>query len=122
MTRVLVIDDERSICKLLSQVLTNAGYGVESVANGSEGLQQFQNKVYDVVITDIKMHEIGGIELVNHIRKSDRPQTPVIAISGTPWTAEKGDFNKILPKPFSIKSLVNTVRSFDPPIYSTEGS
>ena len=119
--RVLVIDDERSICKLLNQVLTNAGYGVESVANGSEGLQQFQNKVYDVVITDIKMNGIGGIEVVNHIRKSDRPQTPVIAISGTPWTAEKGDFNKILPKPFLIKSLVNTVRSFDPHIYSTEG-
>ena len=57
------------------------------------------------------MPGLDGKEVIDHIRKSDRASTPVIAISGGPVELEKADYNVFVSKPFSISELVKSVRS-----------
>jgi len=109
MCTVLVIDDEETIVELLKSALTKFGYHVKTAADGREGIQTFENEFVDIVITDICMPDIGGKEVARHIRNSRRKTTPVVAISGTPWLFEDGDFDMVLAKPFHLKALYETV-------------
>ena len=110
MGTILVIDDEEAILKMLSLVLTKFGYHVVIAADGKEGIQQFENGNFDLVITDIFMPEMDGNHVADHIRHSDRYFTPIIGISGTPWLGDDGSFSMVLPKPFSIKRLIESVK------------
>ena len=109
MCTVLVIDDERPILNLLQMALTQHGYYVQTAANGREGIQKFDDEFIDIVITDIRMPGVDGREVACHIRNSSRNTTPIIAISGTPWLLEDGEFDKVLTKPFSLQTLYDTV-------------
>ena len=111
MCSVLVIDDEKGILQIIRQALTRFGHQVETAADGQEGIQKFDDGSYDIVITDIRMPGIDGNGVIEHIRKSDKQSIPVIAISGTPWLQRNKDFDMILPKPFPLTKLVNSVRS-----------
>lgn len=111
MLNVLVIDDEQSLLKLFNKILKNAGFRVETAINGYEGLEKFHAKHFDIVIADILMPGMQGNDVVNHIRNSQRPSTPVIGISGTPWKLSKHDFDSILPKPFSPGTLLSTIKT-----------
>ncbi|MGA7143079.1 MAG: hypothetical protein WBY47_01135 [Desulfobacterales bacterium] len=55
------------------------------------------------------MPEIDYREVVKHIRNSDRPHTPIIGCSGTPWLLEEGEFDTVLLKPFPLEDLVHAV-------------
>lgn len=114
MSTILVIDDEKGILQIIRQTLTRFGHNVETAEDGVEGIQKFDGGNFDVVITDILMPGIDGNGVVQHIRKSDRQFIPVIAISGTPWQLESNDFDMVLPKPFPLKKLVDSIRSFTP--------
>ena len=120
MSKVLVIDDERSIAELLCQALTLVGYNVTTASGGAEGIEIFDKDLFDLVITDIRMPGINGIGVVNHIRKSDRPHTPIIGISGTPWLLEENGFNSTLNKPFTITTLKKTVTELAPVAFDNE--
>jgi len=109
MCNVLVIDDEHMISEMLRQVLTFSGYDVETASGGHEGLQLFEKGLFDVVITDILMPDLDGHDVARHIRNSKRPHTPIIAISGTPWLLDGDEFDSTIPKPFEIKTLLNTI-------------
>ena len=109
MCTVLVIDDEQTILSLLQQVLTQFGYNVETATDGREGIQKFDKKFIDIVITDICMPNIDGKEVARHVRNSSRKTTPVVAISGTPWLLGDNDFDKVLAKPFPLKDLHDTI-------------
>jgi len=109
MCNVLVIDDEKMISDMLQQALTQFGYSVETAPDGREGLQIYENGDFNLVITDICMPDIDGHDVVRHIRNSDRPNTPVIGMSGTPWLMNGNGFDYTFPKPFEIKTLINTV-------------
>jgi two-component system, OmpR family, response regulator VanR len=112
MSAILVIDDEKGIQQLIRQALTHFGHHVETAADGLEGIQKFDDGNFDIVITDICMPGIDGNGVAAHIRKSDRQSIPVIAISGTPWELEPDNFDFVLPKPFPLKNLVESIRSF----------
>ncbi|MFO7556058.1 MAG: response regulator [Desulfobacterales bacterium] len=84
MNRILVIDDEKAILDVVRIVLSRAGLKVEIALDGREGIQKFDTGRFDLVITDILMPVIDGREVVDHIRNSDRPCTPIIGMSGTP--------------------------------------
>lgn len=112
MSSILVIDDERGILQIIHQTLTRFGHNVETAADGKEGIQKFDDGNFDVVITDLLMPGIDGNGVVQHIRKSHRQSIPVIAISGTPWQLESKEFDMVLPKPFPLKELVDSIRSF----------
>lgn len=109
MRNILVIDDEKSILNLIQYALLQAGFEAETAPGGREGIQKFENGHYDLVITDIRMPDVDGKDVVNHIRNSDRPQTPIIGCSGTPWLLEDSEFDTVFEKPFRLKELVNSV-------------
>lgn len=111
MYNVLVIDDERMILSLVEQILHRMDYSVETADNGKAGIDKFDTGHYDLVITDICMPESDGTRVVDHIRNSSRHQTPVIGMSGTPWKLANHMFDRVLPKPFQISSLVETAKS-----------
>ncbi len=112
MSTILVIDDEKGILQLIYQALTRFGHKVETAVNGQEGIEKFDGGNFDIVITDIRMPGIDGNGVVKHIRNSNRQFIPVIAISGTPWQSEAKNFDMILPKPFPLRKLVESIRSF----------
>jgi DNA-binding response OmpR family regulator len=110
MRNILVIDDERPILKLIQYALSQAGFDAEVAPGGREGIQKFEDGSYDVVITDIRMPGVDGRDVVNHIRNSNRPQTPIIGCSGTPWLLEDSTFDTVFEKPFKLKELVHSVQ------------
>jgi CheY-like chemotaxis protein len=112
MSTILVIDDEKGILQLIYQALTRFGYKVETAVNGQEGIKKFDGGHFDMVITDIRMPGVDGNGVAKHIRNSNRQSIPVIAISGTPWQSEAKNFDMILPKPFPLNKLVDSIRSF----------
>ena len=112
MSTILVIDDEKGILQLIRQALTRFGHKVETAVNGQEGIEKFDDGNFDIVITDIRMPGVDGNGVVKHIRNSDRQSIPVIAISGTPWQSEANNFDMVLPKPFALKTLVDSIGSF----------
>ena len=112
MGRVLAIDDEKAILDMLKRALDLFGFNVEIASSGEEGIEKFDNEPFDVVVTDILMPGVDGISVLNYIRKSARAETPVIGISGTPWLLQNESFDLVLDKPFSIKSLIDSVKQF----------
>ena len=111
MCTILVIDDETGILQIIRQVLTKCGYSVETAADGREGIRKFDDGSFDIVITDIRMPGLDGNGVDEHIRRSDRQSIPVIAISATPWLMENNHFDQVLPKPFPLQDLVETIHS-----------
>jgi CheY-like chemotaxis protein len=110
MNKILVIDDEQQILDLVWKVLSKYGFNVEIASGGKEGLDKFDDGAFDLVITDIRMNGIDGKQVLNHIRNSNKPETPVIGFSGTPWLLENGNFDIVLTKPFFIKDIVHAVQ------------
>ncbi len=110
MNHILVIDDEKAILNVVQTALSRAGFKVEIALDGQKGIQKFDSGQFDLVITDILMPGIDGRDVVKHIRNSDRPYTPIIGFSGTPWLFEKNQFDAFFTKPFPLEDLVNSVQ------------
>lgn len=109
MYRILVIDDEKTILSAIKIGLSRAGFEVEIASGGQEGIQKFNSGRFDLVITDLRMPGLDGRDVVDHIRKSDKPCTPIIGISGTPWLLENIRVNAVFAKPFSFKDIVDSI-------------
>lgn len=117
--RVLVVDDEPSICAVISQVLVDDGFEVTCVGSGEEALAQFQAKPYPVVITDVVMPGMDGMELLRQI-KDLLPETEVIIMTSqidlnpSIKALRAGAFD-YLPKPFDDIDIISLVteRAFD---------
>jgi DNA-binding response OmpR family regulator len=81
MAKILVIDDDRSMCRLIARILSTAGHDVHKAANGREGISLFGTEQPTLVITDIVMPDTEGMETIVTLRKSD-PNLRILAISG----------------------------------------
>ena len=81
MHSVLIIEDDEFVKNMLKQTFDRAGYDVATASNGRIGIQLYQSKPFDVVITDLIMPDMEGIETITQLRKID-PGVKVIAISG----------------------------------------
>lgn len=106
---VLVIDDEKMVRDLLAQALSRLNFTVDTADNAVGGIAKFDRGTYDLVITDVRMPGVDGHTVVSHIRRSDRENTPVIGVSGTPALLRNGAFDDVLYKPFSLQSLIDKV-------------
>jgi DNA-binding NtrC family response regulator len=112
---ILIIDDERAIRKTLSEILSYEGFKVEEAADGEEGWKFFTEKNYDVVLCDIKMPKIDGLEFLTKATEKN-PDIPVIMISGhgTIETAvdavKKGAYDYVA-KPPDLNRLLITIRN-----------
>jgi len=71
MSNILIIDDEKAIRKTLSEILSYEGYKIEEAGDGEEGLRRFRDKTFDVVLCDIKMPKLDGIEFLEKVRESN---------------------------------------------------
>jgi two-component system nitrogen regulation response regulator NtrX len=115
MSNILIIDDEKAIRKTLTEILSYEGYKIEEAGDGEEGLKKFRDKPYDVVLCDIKMPKLDGLEFLDKAREVN-PDVPVIMISGhgTIETAveavKKGAYDYIS-KPPDLNRLLITIRN-----------
>jgi DNA-binding NtrC family response regulator len=78
---ILIVDDEKDICEVLDISLSDLGYKVHTAGNGEEALQMFEKVLPSIVLTDIRMPGMDGIELLRRI-KEQHPETEVILITG----------------------------------------
>ncbi|MFM6926124.1 MAG: sigma-54-dependent transcriptional regulator, partial [Ferruginibacter sp.] len=115
MANILIIDDEKSIRKTLTEILSYEGYKIDEAVDGEEGLKKFSEKTYDVVLCDIKMPKLDGIEFLDR-SKQVNPDVPVIMISGhgnvdtAVEAVKKGAFDYIS-KPPDLNRLLITLRN-----------
>jgi len=115
MAAILLIDDEKSIRNVLKDILQHEGYRIEEAADGEQGLQKLVAQPFDLVLCDIKMPKMDGLEVLQQIMQL-QPDVPVIMISGhgTIETAvdavKKGAFDFIA-KPPDLNRLLITIRN-----------
>ncbi len=115
MARILVIDDEQPICTLLRVALESAGHEVMEAHNGRKGLELYRQQPADLIITDILMPEMNGLDTILELIH-EFLDVKVIAMSGG---TDRGNFlntakllgaRQTLQKPFSMEKLLNAVR------------
>ena len=114
MPRILVIDDNAAIRELLRLVLEDEGYEVIEAADGAEGLQRYQATPTDLVITDLKMPGMDGLELLMALRRVV-PTPALMAISGDrdALTQAKGLTPHTFAKPLPLEQVLAAVRNLD---------
>jgi DNA-binding NtrC family response regulator len=78
--RILIVDDEEGLRRLLSRVLSRAGYDATAVGSGTEALRQVASQRYNLVVTDIKMPEMDGLQLLGELKEFD-PSLPIIVMT-----------------------------------------
>ncbi|MGD0971927.1 MAG: response regulator [Desulfobaccales bacterium] len=111
--RIMVLDDEPIVCKRLKPALEKLGYEVDAFTQSPEAMRQIQRISYDIIITDLKMKEIDGMQFLSEAKKL-HPDTEVIVITGfaTMETAkqslQKGVFDFIA-KPFKLSEIQEVV-------------
>jgi DNA-binding NtrC family response regulator len=110
MADILIIDDDRQMRRLLIRILTGAGHTVREAGNGRDGVALFEQQRSAMVITDIVMPDMEGIETILSLRR-DNPILPIIAISGGSdplylTAAGKLGATATLRKPFSADELI----------------
>jgi two-component system, NtrC family, nitrogen regulation response regulator NtrX len=115
MSRILVIDDERSIRNTLKDILEYEKYDVELAEDGHKALEVFRNGEFDIVLCDIKMPGMDGIEVLEQLNELN-PDVPVIMISGhgnidtAVESIKKGAYDYI-EKPLDLNRLLITIRN-----------
>src|SRR5215208_4551339 len=115
MATILIIDDEKAIRKTLTEILSFEGYKMEEAADGEEGLKKFKEKIYDVVLCDIKMHKIDGLDFLQKAVETN-PDVHIIMISGhgnieTAVEAVKKGAYDFIQKPPDLNRLLITIRN-----------
>lgn len=118
--KLLIVDDNKSFLEMLKEFLTDRGYDVAYCNNGKEAQKKFSEFMPDIVVTDIIMPGVDGIELLLGLRKIN-PDVRVIAMSGGNrghadtylHMAEKLGANVILNKPFELSELLEQVRKLE---------
>lgn len=114
MARILIVDDEPTILNLLNKILVGQGYEVRPAGNGVKALEFLDTEIFDLMVSDINMTPIDGMELLRKVRK-DYPDMGVIMLTayGTVGTAveamREGAFDYIT-KPFKLDELVLTIQ------------
>lgn len=113
--KVLIIEDEEKISRLLQLELTHEGYRVELAGNGREGLDKALAKTWDIILLDVMLPEMNGIEVLRRIRKIDS-YTPIIMLTARNTTPDKVNgldqgANDYVTKPFEIEELLARMRA-----------
>ncbi|HMW67736.1 MAG TPA: sigma-54 dependent transcriptional regulator, partial [Chitinophagaceae bacterium] len=115
MADLLIIDDEKAIRKTLIEILAFEGYKVDEAADGEEGLKKFKEKAFDLVLCDIKMPKLDGLEFLQKAGEIN-PDVPIIMISGhgnietAVEAVKKGAFD-FISKPPDLNRLLITIRN-----------
>ena len=125
MANILIIDDEKAIRKTLSEILSYEGYKIDEAADGEEGIKKFSSTTYDVVLCDIKMPKIDGLEFLEKAKEINA-DVPIIVISGhgnietAVEAVKKGAFDYISKPPDLNRLLITLRNALDKQILVTE--
>jgi len=107
MTRILIVDDDEQVRSMLRLTLERAGFDVAEAADGLEAVRAHRRAPADLVITDIVMPEMEGIETIRELRR-ERPDLPIIAISGGGQIAPEGYLQ--------VAGKIGAARTFTKPV------
>lgn len=113
--RLLLVEDEKQLSEALQQILIRNKYSVDAVYNGDEGLDYSLTGVYDVIILDIMLPKLNGLEILKMIRRR-KISTPVILLTAKDSVEDKilgldSGADDYLPKPFSPDELLARLRA-----------
>ena len=116
MSKILTVDDSASVRQMVSFTMRNAGYEVVEAVDGKDGLSKVANEKFDLIITDLNMPNMDGIQMITEIRSlSGYAFTPVLMLT-TESQAEKKDAGRKagatgwIVKPFNTTQLVGVVK------------
>jgi two-component system NtrC family response regulator len=112
--RVLLVDDDESLLRVTEHNLARAGFQVTTARDGQEALETFSRQAFDVVVTDLNMPRMGGMDLIAQIRR-EAPELPVIVLTayGTmdvAVDAMRRGARDFIPKPFEREELAKSIR------------
>lgn len=113
--RVLTVDDSRTILAMLHHTLSNAGFDVLQAEDGKKGLELLASEAVDVVITDINMPVMDGVEFIRSVRASGRHNSLPILILTTETSQDKRDQGRAaggtgwIVKPFDPEKLISVI-------------
>jgi CheY-like chemotaxis protein len=112
MRRVLAVDDDPSILAVIKDILSKSGYTVTVVPNGAEALRRLDGDTFDLIITDLRMPEMSGPELITHLQKdATYSKIPILVLATGAEGADLGHLkvDARVSKPFVPKTLMNAV-------------
>ncbi len=108
--RILVVDDEPDLRFLLRRVFEAAGHAVSEAGNGADALTSVRRSPPDLVVTDMMMPVMGGVELIRRLRSDPTMRDiPIVAVSGHGHLAAQAD--AVVPKPFHPHALLGAVNA-----------
>jgi len=118
--KVLIAEDSSVIQNLTKKILEFQNFEIRSVKNGKEVLKALEKDHYDVILMDINMPQMDGMQCAREVRKLDdkqKAQIPIIAITGNAKNYSDQDFhdagiNDFLPKPLDFDKLVECVKKW----------
>lgn len=117
--RILIVDDDPQVCQLLGNILATAGYECAFAPGGEEALELHRRSPFALIMTDLRMDGMDGVELLTRVKESDEDRndtTAVVVVTGEPdvatavATLTQGAYDYIS-KPFDVHRIVNTVRN-----------
>jgi two-component system cell cycle response regulator DivK len=116
-TRILVIEDNVKNLKLVRDVLQHAGYEVLEARTGEEGVEVAASSEPDLVLMDLQLPGIDGMEALRRLRASERRSVPVVAVTAFAMKADRerafaAGFDGYVEKPISVRALPRQVQGF----------
>ncbi len=107
----LIVDDDEVNLNMIEKRLSRAGYKVVQCATGGEAYTHLASFIIDLVITDMDLNHISGVDVLMYVREKFG-SLPVILMSGNPDNLKIDGFDGYLEKPFSMQELLNIVQKF----------
>jgi two-component system cell cycle sensor histidine kinase/response regulator CckA len=110
--RILILDDEVELCKLLNHMFSTHGYVVECLDDGHIGLEKHKTDPFDLVITDVQMPKMTGLEFLNKLSNIEGPQPKKIVMTGRITKQETGDtqLDEFVQKPFDLIRFMSKIQ------------
>ncbi|MBU1053228.1 MAG: response regulator [Proteobacteria bacterium] len=111
--KILILDDEPIVCKRLKPAFLKAGYEVETFTTSADAMERILEKKFDIVITDLKMEGVSGMEFLTEVKKQS-PHTEIVVITGfatieaSKESLQKGVF-RFVAKPFKLADILEIV-------------
>jgi DNA-binding NtrC family response regulator len=112
---IVVVDDEPSFRNILSSILQNEGYSVETASDGDEVIPLVGKKKIDLMLLDIQMKRVGGFEVLEYVKKN-KPEIKVIMLTGFSELANAVKSKSMgaeafISKPYDLIDLLDTIKS-----------
>lgn len=112
--RILIIDDDENIRRVLETILTDEGYSVECAENATKGIEKSENAFFNIALVDVRLPDMEGIDLLPKLR-STKPKMRKIIVTGYPTlqnaiSAVNNGANAYVMKPFDVEKILNTIK------------